>query len=227
MRLFEIFVDHKTQNVTTQDRAPRAASLVDASLEPRLSPRRSRAVFDLFVNGANVTARIAESEGTCVLRDLARAVADLGRAPKKKRLVRFYDDACELAIERLGDEAVLSVYRAGQVPEVMLYDERVPFADVYDSVKEAVEHALAARPHRRHACWASRARGAGRVAPEPVHAVASVALHLDRTPVHHRDHRVRQRHLALGAEAVHLAADLDHGRRSIAIAPRACTLVAP
>jgi outer membrane protein assembly factor BamB len=114
--------------------------------EPRISPARSRAVFDLFVNGANVTARIAQSEGTCVLRDLARAVADLGRAPKRKRLVRFYDDACELAIERIGDEAVLSVYRSGQVPEVMLYDERVPFADVYESVREAVEAALSARP---------------------------------------------------------------------------------
>jgi outer membrane protein assembly factor BamB len=149
MRLFEIFVDHKatlTDDPTSRQDAPRGLSLAAARADARIGTPRSRAVFDLFVNGANVTARIAESEGTCVLRDLARAVADLGRAPRRKRIVRFYDDACELAIERIGDDAALSVYRSGPVPEVMLYDERVPFADVYDSVKEAVEGALAARP---------------------------------------------------------------------------------
>jgi outer membrane protein assembly factor BamB len=139
MRLFEIFVEPKSSlRESVREHAP--------TLGPARPRKGTQEVFDLFVNGANVTARIAENEGTCVLRDLAHAVAELGRAPRKKRLVRFYDDACELCIERIGDEASLSVYRTGNVPDVMLYDTRVPFADVYASVREAVLRALDKRP---------------------------------------------------------------------------------
>lgn len=137
MRLFEIFVEQKSHlREPALEHTPKSGTVRTRKTTP----------VDLFVNGANVTARIAETEGTCVLRDLAHAVADLGRAPKKKRLVRFYDDACELAIERIGDEASLSVYRTGTIPDVMLYDARVPFADVYASVREAVLRSLSKTP---------------------------------------------------------------------------------
>ncbi len=121
MRAFEIFV---------------AGDAVPAS-------SRAREVLDVFVNGANVTARIASRDHAFpVLGDLARAIATLACAPRGKALVRFYDQPWELCIERLGGVASLSVYRTGSQPEVAVYDTRVPFADVVDGARDAVREAL-------------------------------------------------------------------------------------
>ncbi|HEY1954964.1 MAG TPA: PQQ-binding-like beta-propeller repeat protein [Polyangiaceae bacterium] len=96
----------------------------------------ARDVLDVFVNGANVTAQVGG--GGAVLGELARAVATLALAPRGKALVRFYDEPWELCIERLGGVASLSVYRTGAQPEVVVYDARVPFADVVASARDAV-----------------------------------------------------------------------------------------
>ena len=84
--------------------------------------RAAREVLDVFIGGANVTSRIADKHGACVLRDLGFALVDLGRSSRGKAIVRFYDDPWELCIERFGDVASLSVYRAGTDPTVAVYD---------------------------------------------------------------------------------------------------------
>jgi outer membrane protein assembly factor BamB len=71
------------------------------------------------------------------------ALAELARAPRGKAIVRFYDDAWELAIERAGARAMLSVYRGGPDPRVMVYDRAVVFEEVVASVREAIIIALA------------------------------------------------------------------------------------
>jgi len=110
----------------------------------RPSPSRVREVLDVFVNGANVTARLRTSDqALTVLGDLARAIATLTTAPRGKALVRFYDEPWEMCIERLGGVASLSVYRTGAQPEVTVYDVRVAFADVVDGARDAVREALA------------------------------------------------------------------------------------
>jgi outer membrane protein assembly factor BamB len=140
MRAFEIFL-------TT----PPARSGVVARQTPR---NAAREVLDVFVNGANVTARAfgpeAGASAPLVLCDLARAVGTLATAPRGKALVRFYDEPWEMCIERLGGLASLSVYRAGAHPEVVVYDARVPFADVVAGAREAVASALetASASHR-------------------------------------------------------------------------------
>ncbi len=103
---------------------------------------RAREVLDVFVNGANVTARVKADHATTVLVDLARAVATLATVPRGKALVRFYDEPWELCIERFAGASSLSVYRAGVQPEVIVYDVRVPFADVVDGARAAVRDAL-------------------------------------------------------------------------------------
>ena len=132
MRAFEIFVGEKAG-----------------------SPARD--VLDVFVNGANVTARAFQPDPIPVLCDMARAIATLGCAPRGKALVRFYDEPWELCIERLGGLASLSVYRTGAQPEVVVYDARVPFADVVAGARDAVHGAIssAAAAHAfelREAC---------------------------------------------------------------------------
>ncbi len=107
--------------------------------------RRPSEVLDLFIQGANVTARVSERHASCVLRDLACALGELVATARGKRIVRFYDDAWELCVERLGARATLSVYRGGNEPEVLVYDRPVVFAEMCASVIEAIDLALERR----------------------------------------------------------------------------------
>ncbi len=103
----------------------------------------AREVLDIFLDGANVTARVAEKHAACVLRDLAAALADLADEPHGKAIVRFYDDAWELCVERFGGVAALSVYRAGTEPHVAVLDRAVPWVDVVTSARAAIATVLA------------------------------------------------------------------------------------
>lgn len=137
MRSFEIFVEPEPSPALPWD--PGAAPVV----APR-SGRRTRAndVLDLFIHGANVTARVAERHASCVLRDLAWALCELARTSAGKRIVRFYEDAWELCVERAGEGATLSVYRGGAEPTVLVYDRPVVFREMVDSVVEAIDATL-------------------------------------------------------------------------------------
>ncbi len=143
MRSFEIFVapDPKTLG-NLEQREARLDGGPPSGVLTRDRKNRVREVLDVFVDGANVTARVAESHASCVLRDLGLALTELSRAPRGKAIVRFYDEAWELCIERLGAIAMLSVYRAGSEPSVAVYDRAVVFDDVVESAKEAIDAAL-------------------------------------------------------------------------------------
>jgi outer membrane protein assembly factor BamB len=103
-------------------------------------------VLDLFIHGANVTARVAERHASCVLRDLAWALTELVRVPRAKRIVRFYEDAWELCVERLARTATLSVYRGGAEPTVLVYDRAVVFEEMCASVLDALDATIARHP---------------------------------------------------------------------------------
>jgi outer membrane protein assembly factor BamB len=138
MRTFEIYVD------PAPSRAAGAAPSPDgeASSARPVQKHRAAEVLDLFIHGANVTARVAERHASCVLRDLAWALSDLVRLARGKRIVRFYEDAWELCVERLGDQATLSVYRGGTEPTVLVYDRAVVFDEMFESVVEAIDSTL-------------------------------------------------------------------------------------
>jgi outer membrane protein assembly factor BamB len=133
----------------------------------RIAPRRPRrpgpAVLDVFIDGANVTARLREAHGAFVLRDLALALADLAGRPRAKALVRFYDEPWEMCVERFGSTACVSVYRTGPDPEVAIYDRAVPFDDVVVGVCDAIARLLE--------------RGAGGAAARRELAAAAEQLH--------------------------------------------------
>ena len=99
----------------------------------------AREVIDVFIEGANVTARIADKNAACVLRDLGFALAELGQCERGKAIVRFYDEPWEMCVERLGAVASLSVYRAGNDPKVAVYDRCVPLVEVFESAREALD----------------------------------------------------------------------------------------
>jgi len=142
MRSFEIFVETEPQRTMTWTEEARPSGGHPPA--PRSGPRaRPSEVLDLFIQGANVTARVAERHASCVLRDLAVALAELMPAPRGKRIVRFYDDAWELCVERAGSSATLSVYRGGSEPTVLVYDRPVVFAEMCESVVDAIDATLA------------------------------------------------------------------------------------
>ena len=141
MRSFEIFVEPEPQRTMTWTEEERASAPPPA---PRSTTRaRTSEVLDLFIQGANVTARVAERHASCVLRDLAFALGELIPSPRGKRIVRFYDDAWELCVERVGTSATLSVYRGGSEPTVLVYDRPVVFAEMCASVVDAIDTTLA------------------------------------------------------------------------------------
>src|ERR1019366_3566247 len=77
---------------------------------PRRERRQAREVLDVFIggaNGVNVSARVRETHGAFVVRDLALALVDLGRRPHAKATVRFYDEPWELCVERFDAIACL------------------------------------------------------------------------------------------------------------------------
>jgi outer membrane protein assembly factor BamB len=96
-------------------------------------------VLDLFLDGANITARVEEAQVACVVRDLASAVLELSKEGTGKRIVHFYDEAYELCIERTGLWALVSLYRGGARPAVVVYDRPVPFEDVLLGVRDALD----------------------------------------------------------------------------------------
>jgi outer membrane protein assembly factor BamB len=115
------------------------------AIAPVLHAERRRpacAVLDVFIDGANVTARVRETRGAFVLRDLAWALVDLAARPRGKISVRFYDEPWEMCVDRFGATAFLSVYRAGLEPLVAIYDRAVPFDDVIAAAREAIERVL-------------------------------------------------------------------------------------
>jgi outer membrane protein assembly factor BamB len=131
MRSFEIFF------------AQRPGDAHHGGARPRTRGASPPQLLDVFIDGTNVTARVAERHASCVLRDLGYALAGLAASARGKAIVRFYDEAWELCVERLGAAAQLSVYRAGNDPMVAVYDRCVPFRDVVESTRDAVGAALA------------------------------------------------------------------------------------
>src|SRR4051812_20806241 len=83
MRSFEIFVEPEPQRTTTLNTRGDETT-IGPPPAPRSGPRPRPAteVLDLFIQGANVTARVAERHASCVLRDLAFALAELVPLPR-------------------------------------------------------------------------------------------------------------------------------------------------
>jgi outer membrane protein assembly factor BamB len=195
MRSFEIFVAPEPSLVTHRESrgdpalpASAAGTAAAVSLETRSRRKPAREVLDVFIQGANVTARVAESHASCVLRDLGVALTELSARPRGKAIVRFYDDAWELCVERFGGRASLSVYRTGTDPSVTVLDRWVAFDDVVQSARDAirgvVERGTSPRPLHLEMRGLEATLGVvdlGDVDGEPsVPAAAPVTIEIDR-----------------------------------------------
>lgn len=132
MRSFEILVPEPSQSALSS--APQGGSAVGGPLQNR----RSKNFLEVFVHGANITARVEERQTSSIVRDLSYAILELSTRDYGKRIVPFYDDAYELAIERCAEAAYISLYRGGADPFVIVYDRCVAFAEVATGVRDAL-----------------------------------------------------------------------------------------
>jgi outer membrane protein assembly factor BamB len=138
MRLEIVVAPHPSD---IEPSVPSSPAVADASGRvPKVERgRHARDVLDIFIDGANVTARVRETHGAFVLRDLALALVDLSHRPRAKATIRFYDEPWELCVERFGATACLSVYRSGPAPLVVVYDRAVAFDDVVAAARDAID----------------------------------------------------------------------------------------
>jgi outer membrane protein assembly factor BamB len=134
-----------------RDLAPQQSPSATLHLVRRPPRRHVHELLDVFVDGANVTARIRERHGAFVLRDLALALVELSTHERGKASVRFYDEPWEMCVERFGAAACLSVYRSGPDPLVSVYDRAVPFADIVVATRDALDRVLAEPEAKAHA----------------------------------------------------------------------------
>ncbi len=129
MRSFEIFLHPEAEISTPERRRPGGA-------------QQARSLLDVFVRGANVTARVADGQAMSALVDVATATLHLASKHAGKRIVHFHDEACELCLERDGARAFLSVYRTQPTPEVYVYDRELPFAEITAGVRDSIARVL-------------------------------------------------------------------------------------
>lgn len=121
-------------------------SAIHVVVRPHAKPRGAPApsipagLFDVVVDGVNVTARIGEGQALALLAELAHIVADLVTGRRTRATLRLYteSEAWELGLEVDGHDALLTVYRAAPSAEVAVHERRVRLLALRDGVVAAL-----------------------------------------------------------------------------------------
>jgi outer membrane protein assembly factor BamB len=123
---------------------------IDVVVRPQAAPQLPEALaplhglFDLFVDGINLTARLTEAPQAALLVELAHALSQLNRGKRARACFPLYSDeeAWEIGLEADGVDALLSVYRVGPSPRVAIFDRRLPLSSLTSAVARALEQAV-------------------------------------------------------------------------------------
>ena len=104
-------------------------------------------LFDVVIDGVNITARIGEAQAVALLVELGHAVASLAEGRRDRTTLQLYahDEAWELGLERDGDRVLITVFRGGPAPEVVVHERRVALHALHDAVATALREACADR----------------------------------------------------------------------------------
>ena len=123
-------------------------------------------LFDVIVDGVNITARLGEGQALALLSDLGTAVSSLARGKRDRETLQLYtdDEAWEIGLEADGTDVLISVFRSGPAPQVAVHERRVELLEL----RRAILAALAEAPLRQ--------------APAPIVASLGSARRLLDTP---------------------------------------------
>jgi outer membrane protein assembly factor BamB len=100
-------------------------------------------LFDVVIDGINITARVGEGQAITFLAELGTTVAELLSGRRSRSVVQLYssEDAWELGLETDGHKALLTVFRSGQEPEVAVLERPVDLVSLKQGLLEALSSA--------------------------------------------------------------------------------------
>lgn len=172
-------------------------SAIHVIVRPAAAPRSGstplaplHGLFDVIVDGVNITARIGEGQALALLAELAHAVALLISGRRDRVSVQLYAEAAawELGLEADADHALMTLYRTGPEPEVAVHERRVGLAALRDALLAALSDArdnkapaglrtaLLGASHALHAAWPPASRPKLTRVSVPIDARGSRAL---------------------------------------------------
>jgi outer membrane protein assembly factor BamB len=114
---------------------PRPETAPSAALAPL------HGLFDVIVDGVNITARLGEGQALAVLADLGHAVSGLSRGKRDRATIPLYaeDEPWEIGLEADGTDVLVSVYRVGPLPEVAIHERRVELLVLRAALIQAID----------------------------------------------------------------------------------------
>jgi outer membrane protein assembly factor BamB len=120
---------------------PRPETAPSTALQPLYG------LFDVIVDGVNITARLGEGQALALLSDLGTAVSSLARGKRDRETLQLYtdDEAWEIGLEADGGDVLVSVFRSGPSPQVAVHERRVELLEL----RRAILAALAEAPLRQ------------------------------------------------------------------------------
>ena len=100
-------------------------------------------LFDVIVDGVNITARLGEGQALALLSDLGTAVSSLARGKRERETLQLYtdDEAWEIGLEADGADVLVSVFRAGPSPQVAVHERRVELLELRRAILAALGEA--------------------------------------------------------------------------------------
>lgn len=121
---FKIVIGDTWHTSVLEERGPSASGRGDA-----IDFSRVRDAVDIVIDGASISGRIDEDSIFFLVRDMLFAVERLCREDGAAR-VSFYEGPWELVLQRVRSAALITLYRGGRRPEVLVKDQQVPFDQV-------------------------------------------------------------------------------------------------
>jgi PQQ-like domain len=100
-------------------------------------------LFDVIVDGVNITARLGDGQALALLSDLGHAVSDLSRGRRERSTLALYadDEVWEIGLELDGTDALISIFRSGPCPEVAVHERRVGLSALARALVSAIDEA--------------------------------------------------------------------------------------
>jgi outer membrane protein assembly factor BamB len=100
-------------------------------------------LFDVIVDGVNITARLGEGQALALLSDLGSAVSSLARGKRDRETLQLYtdDEAWEIGLEADGGDVLVSVFRSGPSPQVAVHERRVELLELRRAILVALQEA--------------------------------------------------------------------------------------
>jgi outer membrane protein assembly factor BamB len=120
-----------------------------------------RGLFDVVIDGVNVTARVGEGQALAFLAELGTTVAELLAGRRSRSVVQLYssEDAWELGLEADGRQALVTVFRGGPDPEVAVAERPVELLALRQGLLDALKAARKVKAPRSVASALELAQG--------------------------------------------------------------------